>query len=208
MASVKRFNMDGGELGVLELNDAVFGVPMNALMTHDVVVALRNAKRQGTHQTKERGDVRGGGIKPFRQKGTGRARQGSSREPQMKGGGTVFGPHPRSYRQNVPAAFRRQALACALSDRVRGGALCVLDALTIGAPKTKTMVSLVSKLAPEGRRTLIVTAAPHRNALLSARNLSGVALRTASDLNALDVLGATRVVVVEDALPTLEQRLS
>ncbi|MBI5095509.1 MAG: 50S ribosomal protein L4 [Candidatus Hydrogenedentes bacterium] len=208
MASVKKFNMDGGELGSLELNDAVFDVPMNAMMVHDVAVALQNAKRHGTHQTKERGDVRGGGIKPFRQKGTGRARQGSSREPQMKGGGTVFGPHPHSYRQDVPVSFRRRALACVLSDRVRGGALCVLNALTLNAPKTKTIAAMVSKLSPEGRKTLIVTSETQTNVLLSARNLPRVELRTASDLNALDVLGATRVVVLEDALPALEKRLS
>ena len=208
MASVKKYDMDGGELGALELSDAIFDVPMNATIVHDVAVALQNAKRQGTHETKTRGQVRGGGIKPFRQKGTGRARQGSSREPHMRGGGTIWGPHPRDYRQDVPVTFRRRALACVLSDRVRGGALCVLNALTVSAPKTKTMAAMVKKLVPEGRKTLIITAETHPNVLLSARNLPRVTLRAASDLNALDVLDATRVVVVEDALPTLEKRLS
>jgi large subunit ribosomal protein L4 len=208
MASVKKYDMDGGDLGALELNDAIFDVPMNTMMVHDVAVALQNAQRHGTHETKTRGRVRGGGIKPFRQKGTGRARQGSSREPQMKGGGTVWGPHPRSYRQDVPVSFRRRALACVLSDRVRGGTLCVLNALTMAGPKTKAMAAMVNKLAPEGRKTLIVTSESHPNVLLSARNLPRVELRTANDLNALDVLAATRIVVVEDALPTLEKRLS
>lgn len=208
MASVKKYRMDGAELGLMELSDAVFAVEMNDVLVHDVAVALMNAKRQGNHETKTRKDVRGGGIKPFRQKGTGRARQGSSREPQMKGGGTVFGPHKRSYRQDVPLAFRRKALACILSDRVRGEALCVLDALSMDAPKTKPIAAMVDRLSPGARKTLIVTTETSRNVLLSARNLPTVTLRTASDVNALDVLAAGRVVLVQDAVPVLEKRLS
>lgn len=208
MASVKKYRMDGTELGLMELSDAVFDVEMNDVLVHDVAVALMNAKRQGNHETKTRKDVRGGGIKPFRQKGTGRARQGSSREPQMKGGGTVFGPHKRSYRQDVPLAFRRKALACILSDRVRGEALCVLDALFMDAPKTKPIAAMVDRLSSGARKTLIVTTETSRNVLLSARNLPTVTLRTASDVNALDVLAAGRVVLVQDAVPALEKRLS
>jgi len=119
MASAKVLTMDGRELDPIELDDAIYGVDFNHTMVHDVVVALMNATRQGNAETKTRKEVRGGGKKPYRQKGTGNARHGSSREPEMKGGGTVFGPHKRSYRQNVPLRSRRQALCCALSERVR-----------------------------------------------------------------------------------------
>ena len=132
MASAKVLTMDGRELDPVELNDAVFDAAPNETMVHDVVVALRNAQRQGNAETKTRMYVSGGGAKPFKQKGTGRARQGSSREPQMKGGGVVWGPHKRSYRQDVPLRSRRHALRCVLSARLRAEALCVLDALTMG----------------------------------------------------------------------------
>ena len=207
MASVKVYGMDGAEKGSLDLNAAVFEVEYNDVLMHDVVLAIQNARRQGNHETKTRKDVRGGGRKPFRQKGTGRARQGSSREPQMRGGGTVFGPHKRSYRQNVPQTMRRKALSCALSDRVRNEKLSVLDALVCDAPKTKPFATMMAKLSPEGRKTLVVTGDVDVNVTLSMRNLPRVILRKAADVNALDVLDANRVVVVQDALATLEERL-
>lgn len=208
MASVKLYGMDGAEKGTVDLNAAVFDVAFNDVLVHDVVVALQNAKRQGNHETKTRKDVRGGGKKPFRQKGTGRARQGSSREPQMRGGGTVFGPHKRSYRQSVPQAMRRKALSCALSDRVRNDRLSVLESLSADRPKTKPFAAMMAKLSPEGRKTLVVTGETDSTVTLSMRNLPRVTLRTAADLNALDVLDANRVVVVHDALATLEERLT
>ncbi|MEX2014988.1 MAG: 50S ribosomal protein L4, partial [Candidatus Hydrogenedentales bacterium] len=119
MASAKVYKLDGSEGASVRLNDAVFDVELNTGLVHQVVTALRNNQRHGTHETKTRKDVRGGGIKPYRQKGTGRARHGSIREPQMKGGGTVWGPHMRSYRQDVPLKMRRKALCCVLSDRTR-----------------------------------------------------------------------------------------
>jgi large subunit ribosomal protein L4 len=200
--------MDGRELGTVELNDAVFGVKPHPALVHEAAVALMNARRQGNAATKTRRDVRGGGIKPFRQKGTGRARQGSSREPQMKGGGTVFGPHKRSYRQKVPARTKRQALCCALSDRVRGNALCVLDAAAFEKPQTKPFAAMVGRFSPDGKKTLFVTARADRNVLLSARNLPRVAVCTAADLNTLHVLDAQRIIVVRDAVAQLEERLT
>jgi len=207
-ASVKVFKMDGSESGSVDLHESVFGVDMNASLVHDVVVALRNAKRQGNAETKTRREVRGGGAKPFRQKGTGHARQGSIREPQMRGGGTVFGPHKRSYRHRTPASMKRKALCCALSDRVRGECLCVVDGLTAVEPKTKPFAELVSKLPQSGKRTLLVTAGPDRNVVLSARNIPRVCVTTAMDVNALDVVEAGRVVVAQDALAKLEERLT
>jgi len=207
MASAKVFGRDGSEAGLVELNESVFSADMNSGLVHDVAVALRNARRHGNAETKRRAEVRGGGAKPYRQKGTGNARHGSTREPQMRGGGVVFGPHRRSYRQKVPAAMRRKALCCALSDRVREGALCVLESLGCDTPKTKPFVEMLSKVSPGSQKTLFVTARPDRNALLSSRNVPGVTMTTAEDLNALDVLGAPRVVVLKDALAKLEERL-
>ena len=207
MATAKTYTMDGRELAPVELNDAIFGVEPNITLVHDVAVALMNARRQGNAETKTRKEVRGGGKKPFRQKGTGNARQGTIRAPQMRGGGTVFGPHKRSYRQSVPVRFRRKALCCVLSDRVRNDALCVLDALTLSAPKTKAFDEMLNLIAPDRKKTLFVMPGVDGNVLLSARNIPKVAVRTAADLNALDVLDAVRVVVVRDAIAKLEERL-
>ncbi|MCP4645582.1 MAG: 50S ribosomal protein L4 [bacterium] len=208
MASAKVYKMDGSESGSVDLNDTVFSVDMNSVLVHDVAVALQNARRQGNAETKRRAEVRGGGAKPYRQKGTGSARHGSTREPQMRGGGVVFGPHKRSYKHKVPVAVRRKALCCALSDRVRGDALHVLDAVEVPEPKTKPLAEMATRLPGAEKRLLLVTAAVDRNLLLSARNLPRVTITTATDLNTLDVLNAGRVVVVQDALAKLEERLS
>jgi len=208
MASLKLVDTAGASKGEVEASDAVFDVAPNEALVHDVIVASQNAKRQGTHKTKERAEVRGGGAKPFRQKGTGHARQGSSREPQMRGGGTTFGPRPRSYRQNVAVRSRRQALCCVLSDRARNDKLSVLDNLQVDAPKTKPFAKMLDSVAPEGRKTLLVVASPDKAIALSARNIQRVTLRAAGDVNALDVVGAVRVVIQKEALPTLEERLT
>lgn len=207
-AAVKLVKMDGSEAGTVELNEAVFGAEMSDALVHEVAVALRASRHQGTAETKTRWQVRGGGAKPYRQKGTGNARHGSMREPQMRGGGTVFGPHRRSYRQQVPARKKRTALCCVLSDRVRGGDLCVLDQLDVAEPKTKPFADMVSRVAPGSKSTLLVTGSADRKVFLSARNIPGVAVTTAADLNALDVLNAKRVVLVQDALAQLEERLA
>jgi len=208
MASAKVYTMDGRELAPIELNSHVFDVEPNDAVVHQVAVALMNAKRQGNAVTKDRSQVRGGGIKPFRQKGTGRARQGSSREPQFKGGGTVFGPKKRSYRQDVPAKVRRLALCCVLSDRVRNENLCVLDDLALDAPKTKRMAEMLELISSDQKKTLFVTSDVDTNVLLSVRNIPKVAVTTAKDINALDALAAYRIVVVRNAVAALEERLS
>ncbi len=208
MASLKLVDMQGVEQGAVEASDKVFAAEANEPLVHEVMLALRNAMHQGTHKTKTRKEVQGGGAKPFRQKGTGRARQGSSREPQMRGGGTVHGPNPRSYRQKVPVRTRRQALCCTLSARAQSERLCVLKGFDISAPKTKPFAAMLDKVAPEMRKTLVVTAGLDQNVSLSARNIPRITLRTAADVNALDVLGAVRVIVQEEALRVLEERLS
>lgn len=208
MATAKMFKMDGAEAGTIDLTDAVFNVPSNASVVHEAVVALQNAKRQGNAETKVRHEVSGGGAKPYRQKGTGRARRGSSREPHMRGGGTIFGPHKRSYRQAISPTVKRKALCCVLSDRVREEALCVLDQLAVETPKTKPFAEMVSRLRAGHERTLIVTADTDRAVYLSARNIPRVEIRTAADLNVLDIVLAKRVVVARDAVTKLEERLS
>jgi len=208
MPSAKVYTMDGSELGPMDLNDAVFGVEANEAVVHAVVKGLRNSRRQGTASTKARADVRGGGAKPFRQKGTGHARRGTTRDPLLRGGGVIWGPHPRRYRQKIPTQLKRQALCCVLSDRLRGDALCVIESLAVEAPKTKPLAEMVRRFSPDGRKTLFVTAAVAPNVLLSTRNIPRVSVTTASDLNALDVLDAYRVVVAADAVKMLEERLT
>ena len=207
MASTKIYSADGAEKESIELSAAIFDIEPNVGLVHQVAVALMANKRQGNHETKVRHEVSGGGRKPFRQKGTGNARQGSTREPHMRGGGVVFGPHKRSYRKNVPVKMSRKALCCVLTNRLRNDALCVLDELNVDDVKTKSMVDLWKALAPEGRKTLLVTAETDSNVVKSARNLERLTVRTAADVNALDVLNAKRVIVVKDALTNLEARL-
>jgi large subunit ribosomal protein L4 len=208
MASLKKLDIQGGDQGTVDVSDAVFDVEENAGLVHEVVVALQNAKHQGTHKVKTRREVRGGGAKPFRQKGTGRARQGSIREPQMRGGGVVHGPVPRSYRQNVPKQVRRQALCCVLSSRARNERLAIVQGMNFDAVKTKPVAEMVDTVSKEGRRTLLVTADYDKNLLLSSRNISRVTVRTAAEVNTLDVMLAARVFVQEEALSKLEERLS
>jgi large subunit ribosomal protein L4 len=208
MATIKKLNVEGAEVGTVEASDAVFAAEANEPLVHDVVIGLQANLRQGNHETKTRSDVAGSGKKPFRQKGTGRARQGCVRAPQYRHGGTVFGPHPRSYKHAVPLRWRRQALACLLSARLREARLDVLSGLQIAAPKTKPFAQMISRVAPGAKRTLLVTAGQDRATLLSARNVPGVMVRTAEDVNALDVILATRVVVQEEALAKLQERLS
>ena len=208
MASVAVFDHTGAEVGTADLNDKVFGAEFKNALVHQVVVAYQNNLRQGNAETKTRKDVRGGGAKPFRQKGTGNARRGSSREPVMRGGGTVFGPHKRSYYTPVPLKMKRNALCCVLSDRVRNEQMRVLRALTVEAPRTKPMAEMLGKFAPGTGRTLIVTEETSGALWRSVRNLPKVDVVTAADVNALDIMRAARVLVEEGAVRKLEERLS
>lgn len=208
MPSVKIMTMAGAEAGTAELNPVIFDAPVNPQVIRDAVLAVQNAGRQGNAETKTRSDVRGGGAKPYRQKGTGNARRGSTRDPILRGGGTVFGPHKRSYRQKVTTATKRQALCGALTQRVKGEELCVLDALDCPEPKTKPFAEMMAKLAPAGKRAIVVLAESDPNVLLSARNLPRVEVAAAADVNAADILKAQRVVIVQGALEKLDARLA
>lgn len=208
MASLTTVNTQGAVTGHVVASDDVFNVDANTGLIHEVVVAFQANQRQGTHKAKVRSEVSGGGVKPFRQKGTGRSRQGSIREPQMKGGGTVHGPVPRDYRQYVTPAVRRKALCMALTDRVRDEKLSVLQGLSISTPKTKEFNQMLDKVAAEGGKALLITPEHDQTVVLSSRNIPRVTVRTAADVNTVDVLGAVRIIVQEEALPKLEERLS
>ncbi|NLN93019.1 MAG: 50S ribosomal protein L4 [Candidatus Hydrogenedens sp.] len=208
MVTLKVVDMQGVEQTPLEVNEAVFNVEVSDTLLHDVVVGLQANQRQGTHSTKTRSEVSGGGAKPFRQKGTGRARRGSTREPLLKGGGVAFGPKPRSYRNKVTAGMKRQALCGLLSDRARTERLCVLSDFAIDAPKTRTFADMIKAIDADARKTLLVVADHNPVVLLSSRNIPNVAVRTAADVNALDVISASRIVLQQEALPKLEERLT
>ena len=203
MPSVSVFNMEGEQVGTLELSEGVFGVPVNEAVLHEVVVMQMANRRHGTADTKTRGEVRGGGRKPWRQKGTGRARAGSTRSPIWRGGGTVFGPHPRDYSYKVPAKVRRLALKSALSAKVAGNDLVVVDRLAFEQPRTKDMVRVLEKLAVTGN-TLVVTAARDANVHLSARNIPGVKPMEARNVNVYELLKHTKLVITADAVASLE----
>src|SRR5690625_1470890 len=204
---VKLFNQDGTEAGSIELADAVFGIEPNEHVVHQVVVMQRAAKRQGTHAAKDRSAVRGGGRKPWRQKGAGRARHGSIRSPQWVGGGVVFGPTPREYGYKLPKKVRRLALKSALSSKVKEDALIVVDELQLDAPKTKAMVSIMSNLSVD-HTALIVTADYDEKVALSARNIPGVQVITANHVNVLDILKHDKLVLTKSAAEKVEEVLS
>ncbi len=196
---------DGATAGTADLPAEIFDVPANIPLMHQVVVAQLAAARQGTHSTKTRGEVSGGGTKPYRQKGTGRARQGSIRAPQFTGGGIVHGPHPRDYSQRTPKKMKAAALRGALSDRARDGRVHVISALVIGdAPSTKTARTVLDSLAAQnGNRNtklLVVITRADEMSRLSVRNLPSVHVLTADQLNTYDVLSNDEVVFTADAL--------
>jgi len=182
----------------VDLPAEIFDVPVNVPLVHQVVVAQLAAARQGTHSTKRRGEVRGGGKKPYRQKGTGRARQGSTRAPQFTGGGVVHGPKPRDYAQRTPKKMKAAALRCALSDRARNGRLHVIDAFDAGTPSTKNAKTAVRAVS-ERRNVLVVLGREETNAWLSLRNLPEVHLLHADQLNTYDVLVSDDVIFTQAA---------
>lgn len=182
----------------VDLPAEIFDVKLNVPLVHQVVVAQLAAARQGTHSTKTRGEVRGGGKKPYRQKGTGRARQGSTRAPQFAGGGVVHGPHPRDYAQRTPKKMKAAALRCALSDRARNGRIHIVDAFAADAPSTKAAKAAVATVS-ERRNVLVVLAREETNAWLSLRNLPEVHLLHADQLNTYDVLVSDDVIFTRAA---------
>ncbi|GAF14846.1 LSU ribosomal protein L4p [Bacillus sp. JCM 19046] len=207
MPKVTVFNQTGSEVGDIELADAVFGIEPNKSVLHDAVVMQQASLRQGTHKTKGRSEVRGGGRKPWRQKGTGRARQGSIRSPQWVGGGVVFGPTPRSYSFKLPKKVRRLAIKSALSSKVQGSELVVLDSLSFDAIKTKTMKEVLVSLSVDSK-ALVVTADYNENVALSTRNLPGITFLTADSVNVLDVLKHDKLIITKDAVEKVEEVLA
>ena len=206
MTKVSVLSQTGASVGEIELNDAIFGIEPNEAVLFDAVVAQRASLRQGNHKVKNRSEVAGGGRKPWRQKGTGRARQGSIRSPQWRGGGIVFGPTPRSYSYKLPKKVRRLALKSALSAKVVEQNFVVLDALTLDAPKTKDFAAILKALEIN-KKALFVTAELNENAALSARNIPGVTVLTANGINVLDLLGHEKVVFTQDAVKKVEEVL-
>ncbi|MFC0469745.1 50S ribosomal protein L4 [Halalkalibacter kiskunsagensis] len=207
MPKVALFNQTGSQVGDIELNESVFGIEPNTSVLHDAVVMQQASLRQGTHKTKGRSEVRGGGRKPWRQKGTGRARQGSIRSPQWVGGGVVFGPTPRSYSYKLPKKVRRLAIKSALSSKVQAEEIVVLENLAFDAPKTKEMAAVLSSLSAD-RKALVVTADYNEAVALSARNLPGVTFVTADHVNVLDVLKHDKLVITKDAVEKVEEVLA
>ncbi|MDQ3574112.1 MAG: 50S ribosomal protein L4 [Actinomycetota bacterium] len=193
--------VDGSTALSLELDDAVFGITPNVAVMHQVVTAQLAAARAGTHSTLTRAEVRGGGAKPWRQKGTGRARHGSSRSPQWAGGGVALGPKPRSYRQKTPKKMVQLALRSALSDRAANGRVAVVDGWSFEAPRTKEAVAALAALGMEGQ-VLVVVPNDDEVASKSFRNLPEVVVIPARELNAYDVLASDWVVFTTSTLPT------
>lgn len=207
MPKVTVFNVSGAQVGELELADSVFGIEPNAHVMHSAVLLQNAAERQGTHKTKGRSEVRGGGRKPWKQKGTGRARQGSIRSPQWVGGGTVFGPTPRSYGFKLPKKVRRLAIKSALSSKVVAAEIIVLDQLSFAAPKTKEFAKVLSNLKVD-RKALVVTANYEDNVALSARNIPGIKFVAADGINVRDVLVHDKLIITKEAVEKVQEVLA
>ena len=204
MATVKMLNMAGQEAGTIELNDELFGIEPNENAVHEVVKNYLANQRQGTQSAKTRAEVRGGGRKPFRQKGTGRHRQGSTTDPSQIGGGIVFAPKPRDYRYAVPKKVKKLALRSALSAKVADGEIIVLDELKFDAPKTKEMAATLKNINA-AKKALIVTAEKDDNVVRSAANIPGVRTVLASNMNVYEMVNHTSFIVTKEAVKKIEE---
>lgn len=207
MPKVALLKQDGTNTGELTLNDSIFGIEPNENVVFDAIIMQRASLRQGNHKVKNRSEVRGGGRKPWRQKGTGRARQGSIRSPQWVGGGVVFGPTPRSYSYKLPKKVRRLALKSVLSDKVANEKLVALEGLAFDAPKTKDFIAALAGLKIEGK-TLVVIDDASVNAEISARNLQGVTVVKADGINVLDIVAHDNLIITKSAVEKIEEVLA
>ena len=205
MANVKLFDQTGKEVSTVELNDAIFGIEPNESVVFDVVISQRASLRQGTHAVKNRSAVSGGGRKPWRQKGTGRARQGSIRSPQWRGGGTVFGPTPRSYKMDMPRKARRLAMKSVLSQKVADKDLIILDQLTLEAPKTKELKAILDNANVSGK---VLVVSDDKNVQLSGKNLPKVKVVPVNGLNVVDAVDYQKLVLTQDAIKRIEEVLA
>jgi large subunit ribosomal protein L4 len=204
MPSTTLFSKEGKSIGNVDLPETLFAAEVNVAVMHQAVTAQQNARRSGTSNTKTRGEVSGGGAKPYRQKGTGRARQGSRSAPHYSGGGVVFGPHPRSYDQRLPKRMKRLALHGALTSKFGDGAIKVVDELGLDEPKTRVLVGYLDALAATGR-VLVVATGDDANLAMSARNLPGVSIIRPDSLNIVDVMNADVVLITEPSLATMAE---
>lgn len=208
MTNVTLFKQDGSENGTVEVNEAVFGIEPNEAVVFDAVQLQMSAKRQGTHAVKNRSAVRGGGRKPWRQKGTGRARAGSTRSPIWVGGGVAFGPQAeRNYKHRLPRKVARLAIKSVLSDKVANDNLVVVDQIAFETPKTKDFTAFLDNLNIDGK-VLIVVDEANDNLALSSRNLQSVKVVTAGSINVLDVVHADTLIMTQDALSKVEEALN
>ena len=204
MAKLTLYKMDGSEAGTIEVKDDIFGIEVNENAVHEVVKNYLANQRQGTQSAKTRSDVRGGGAKPFRQKGTGRARQGSRVAPNHVGGGVVFAPKPREYRYSVPKKVKRLALFSVLSSKVAENEIIVIDDLAFDEPKTKEMIKFLSAVGAE-KKALIVTAEKEENVMKSAANLKGVETSHVGRLNVYEIINHTSFIVTKEAIEKIEE---
>jgi large subunit ribosomal protein L4 len=204
MPSTPLYDKTGKTVGNVELSDELFAAPVNTAVLHQVVTAQLAARRIGTHDTKTRGEIRGGGKKPYRQKGTGRARQGTVTAPHYRGGGVVFGPHPRSYEQRLPRKMKRLALRGALTAKLADEQLKVIDTFGLEAIKTKDLAGVLRALAADGR-VLVVSPGRDQNLELSARNLPTVDIILADSLNVVDLIKADLVLIEQPALARMQE---
>jgi large subunit ribosomal protein L4 len=204
MPNAPLYDRTGKSVGSVELADVLFAAPVNAAVLHQVVTAQLAGRRLGTHDTKTRGEVRGGGAKPYRQKGTGRARQGSRSAPHYKGGGAVFGPHPRSYEQRLPRKMKRLALRGALTAKLGDEAVKVIDTFGLEEVKTRDLVGVLGALEASGR-VLVVSPGRDEKLEMSARNLPTVEVILADSLNVVDLLRADVVLIEQPALARMEE---
>ncbi|MGE6379822.1 50S ribosomal protein L4 [Peribacillus muralis] len=207
MPKVTLFNQTGSQVGDIELNEAIFGIEPNNHVLFEAIIMQRASLRQGTHKVKNRSEVAGGGRKPWKQKGTGRARQGSIRSPQWRGGGVVFGPTPRSYAYKLPKKVRRLAIKSALSAKALEENILVLESLSFEAPKTKEFVAVLKNLSVD-TKTLIVTDGLDEKVALSARNIPGVTVVEAVGLNVLDVVSHNKLILTKSAVEKVEEVLA
>lgn len=208
MPKVTLYNIAGEAAGEFELNDSVFGVAYNEAVIHQAVVRQMSNERLGTHATKTRGLVRGGGKKPWKQKGTGRARVGSIRSPLWVGGGTVFGPTPRSYAKAMPRKARQLAVKSALSEKLRTDELVILDQIEFDAPKTKQVVKMLDAFKADGKALIVDGGEKAANTILSARNLPGVKALTADGINIYDLVHYTKLFMTKSAVEKIEEVLA
>jgi large subunit ribosomal protein L4 len=204
MPKVAIYNISGQEVGDIELSDSVFGVEVNQHVLYEIVKNQLANKRQGTQSAKTRSEVRGGGRKPWRQKGTGRARAGSIRAPHWKGGGVIFAPKPRDYSYKVPKKVRRLAMKSALSSKVQNSEIIVLDSLNLDAPKTKDMIALLSNIKA-AKKALVVTGENNQNVIRSTNNIKGVQTTTVNTLNVYDILKYDSFIITKDAVKKVEE---